>query len=255
MSEQKIQTDNKVTSKSENENLSNEELKGVVEALLFATQNPLSVKEIKDITVTEDPKVIRDIIEQIKTECIQSNRSFKLVEIAGGFQFITDSIYARWLRKLYKMTKSDYLTKPSLETLSVIAYKQPVTKAEIEFIRGVSVDGVIKNLMQKGLIRISGRKKVIGAPFLYSSTRLFLQYFGLNSLQDLPQLPEFKESDIEIDDKMLVENEPMPEDEIKRLSESNANEQIGGIQDEAQQNTPEDQQAGSRDSEDTESKG
>lgn len=190
------------------QNLTNQEIKGIIEALLFATQRPLSAKDIKDIIEVEDVKLIRDIIDEIKKEYIEQNKSFKLAELAGGFQFTTDPVYAKWLRKLYKISKRDYLTKPGLETLSVIAYKQPVTKVEIEFVRGVNVDGVIKSLMQRGLIRISGRKKIPGNPFLYSTTRFFLQYFGLNSLDDLPKLPEFQEADIQIGDELLVENLP-----------------------------------------------
>jgi segregation and condensation protein B len=228
MEEQKTQPQNNKATQQQ-EKLSAEELKGVVEALLFATQKPLSVREIKEITETEDSKFIKDIIEDITKECVEHSRSFKLVEIAGGFQFTTDGIYAKWLRKLYKVTKSDYLTKPSLETLSIIAYKQPITKAEMEFIRGVNVDGVVKNLLQKGLIRISGKKKVPGTPFLYSSTRFFLQYFGLNSLQDLPQLSEFSEADIQLPeaDEMLVENLSESSDEETAESESSKEENPG----------------------------
>lgn len=226
MSEQKIRPEDNTLQKSEG--LVRKEIKGIIEALLFATQRPLSVKEIKEIIEIEDAKVIHGIIDEIKRDCLESNRSFKLIEIAGGFQFTTDPVYAKWLRKLYKISRSDYLTRPSLETLSIIAYKQPVTKAEIEFIRGVNIDGVVKNLLQKGLLRISGKKKVIGSPYLYSTTRFFLQYFGLNSLDDLPQLPEFQEADIELGDEMLVENEP------------GSKEQNGSVQDETQKDTPKD---------------
>ncbi len=222
----------------ENERLNREEAKGVVEALLFATQRPLSVKEIKEIIEIEDIKVIREIIDEIRTECLESNRSFKLVEIAGGFQFVTDPVYAKWLGKLYKIKQRDYLTKPSMETLSIIAYKQPITKTEIEYIRGVNVDGVVKNLLQKNLIRISGKKKVVGTPFLYSTTRFFLQYFGLNSLEDLPQLPEFQEADIKLGDEMLVENSVRPE--TQRQDKPEGKEQSGGIQDETQNDTRKD---------------
>jgi len=221
MEQEQIQPQDNTSGKSEK--LTSQEIKGVVEALLFATQRPLSAKDIKEIIELEDIKIIHQIIEEIKNECVQQNKSFKLAELAGGFQFTTDPVYSKWLRKLYKITKRDFLTKPSLETLSIIAYRQPVTKAEMEFIRGVNTDGVIKNLMQRGLIRISGRKKVPGSPFLYSTTRFFLQYFGLNSLDDLPTLPEFQEADIKIGDEMLVENE----------------KQNGGKQNETQCDTPE----------------
>lgn len=209
------------------ENLTKREAKGIIEALLFATQRPLPVKEIKEIVEMQDTSLVREILNEIKQECIEQNKSFKLVEIAGGYQFTTDIIYAKWLRKLYKIEKSDFLTKPSLETLAIIAYKQPVTKAEMEFIRGVNVDGVIKNLLEKGFIRISGRKKVPGNPYLFATSRLFLQHFGLNSLEDLPNLPEFSEADIKLpgSEEMLMENLPekseVVQDETKEPAPEN----------------------------------
>lgn len=242
MTEQKAQAEQKTQTNSqmpkESEGLTREELKGVVEALLFASQRPLSANDLKDIIEVEDTKPISALIDEIKKEYLEGNRSFKLVEIAGGFQFTTDPVYAKWLRKLYKVSRGDHLTKPGLETLSIIAYKQPITKAEIEFIRGVNIDGVIKTLLQKGLVRISGKKKVIGAPYLYSTTRFFLQYFGLNSLDDLPKLPEFSEADIKIGDEMLVENSPRPSFEEEQGKEGRG-EQTGGIEDETENPTPE----------------
>ncbi|MBN1405907.1 MAG: SMC-Scp complex subunit ScpB [Candidatus Omnitrophica bacterium] len=234
MTQENLQQDNAPAQPYEK--LSRQEIKGIIEALLFSSQRPLSAKELKEIAEVDDIKIINELVEEIKSDCVKDSRSFKVVEIAGGYQLNTDPVYAKWLRKLYKIKQSDYLTRPSLETLSVIAYKQPVTKAEIEFIRGVNVDGVIKNLMQKNLIRISGKKKVIGSPYLYSTTRLFLQYFGLNSLEDLPKLPEFKEADIqlELQQQLLVENNP--EQEETAGQQQNKNEVI---KDETPQHTQE----------------
>jgi len=172
-------------------------LKRVIEALIFASDKPLSIRQIKDIVGDYDTRLIRKLINELKEDFLQSQRSFEITEVAGGFQFSTNSAYGRWLKKLYKIKQSDYLTGPSLETLAIIAYRQPVTKAEIEFIRGVNVDGVIGSLTQKGLIKITGRKEVIGRPFLYGTTNAFLQYFGLNSTEELPALPEFKEADLD----------------------------------------------------------
>lgn len=226
--------------KQQYEKLNRQEIKGVIEALLFSTQRPLSAKELKEITDADDIKAVNELLEEIKADYVRENKSFKVVEVAGGYQFNTDPIYARWLRKLYKIKQSDYLTRPGLETLSVIAYKQPVTKAEIEFIRGVNADGVVKSLMEKGLIRISGKKKVIGNPYLYSTTRLFLQYFGLNSLEDLPKLPEFKEADIqlELQRQLLVDNIPEPEQASENAAaQQNVNNE--GIKNETPQPTQE----------------
>jgi len=148
--------------------------------------------------------LIRKLVNELGAEYKESQRSFGVTEVAGGFQFATDPSFGRWLKKLYKIKQSDYLTAPSLETLAIIAYKQPIAKADIEFVRGVNVDGVIGSLTQKGLIKITGRKEVIGRPFLYGTTPLFLQYFGLNSLDELPALAEFKEADLDFNKQETV---------------------------------------------------
>lgn len=172
-------------------------LKRIIEALIFASDKPLGARQIKDIIGDIDTRVIRKFVNELKQEYSGNQRSFDITEVAGGFQFVTDPVYSRWLKKLYNIKQSNYLTGPSLETIAIIAYRQPVTKADIEFIRGVSVDGVISNLQQKGFIRIAGKKDVVGKPFLYGTTALFLQYFGLNSIEELPVLPEFRAADLE----------------------------------------------------------
>ncbi|MFH1645579.1 MAG: SMC-Scp complex subunit ScpB [Candidatus Omnitrophota bacterium] len=184
--------------------LDEELVKSVIEAIIFASDKPVSVKQIKSITECSDSRVIKKLIEELKQEYIDSKRSFNLVEIAGGFQFATDSFFARWLKKLYNLKQSEYLSGATLETLAIIAYRQPVTKTDMEFIRGVNVDGIVAKLLQKGLVKIMGRKEVIGRPFVYGTTNLFLQYFGLNSLEELPALPEFKNADLEFKKKIDV---------------------------------------------------
>jgi segregation and condensation protein B len=190
--------ENQKDQKNEKLNQSMDEayLKKVVEALIFASDKPLPIQQIKDILENVDTRIIRRLINELNQEYLENGRTFSITEVAGGFQFSTDPAYGRWLKKLYNIKQSDYLTGPSLETLAIIAYRQPVTKADIEFIRGVNVDGVMGNLTQKGFIKISGRKDVVGRPFLYRTTNLFLQYFGLNSLEELPALPEFQEADL-----------------------------------------------------------
>ena len=189
---------------NDKETLDEESLKKITEALIFASDKPIPIKQIKDILGDVDTRLIRKLINELKQEYTKSQRAFNITEVAGGFQFATDSIYGRWLKKLYKIKQSDYLTGPSLETVAIIAYRQPATKAEIEFIRGVSVDGVINSLLQKGLVKIVGKKDVIGRPFLYGTTALFLQYFGLNSIEELPALSEFKEADLDFNKKESV---------------------------------------------------
>jgi segregation and condensation protein B len=200
-------------------------LKKIIEALIFASDKPLAIKQIKDIIGDADTRLIRKLINDLKQEFAQDQRSFNINEVAGGFQFSTDPAYARWLKKLYKIKQSDYLTGPSLETIAIIAYRQPATKADIEFIRGVAVDGVISNLMQKGFIKVVGKKDVVGKPYLYGTTALFLQYFGLNNIEDLPALSDFKEADLEF-------NKPKETDAVGQEC-SEALENTGGTPDES----------------------
>ncbi|MDD5613976.1 MAG: SMC-Scp complex subunit ScpB [Candidatus Omnitrophica bacterium] len=166
-------------------------VKNAIEAFLFVSDKPLSLDQIKNI-LNVDKSEIKNEIDVLKEE-YEKNHSFRLREVAGGYQMVTDPEYAPWLRKLFQVGQKGKLSKPALETMAIVAYKQPLTKPEIEQIRGVDSDGVIKTLLEKGLVRITGRKQVIGRPLLYATTKRFLEYFGLNSLEELPVLNEFVE--------------------------------------------------------------
>jgi segregation and condensation protein B len=174
-----------------------EELKHAIEALLFASERPLTLEDIKQ-AFEEDLKVeeIRELLGFLKTDYETQNRGFRLYEIAGGYQLVTDERFSSYLKKFYQAREKKRLSQASLETLSVVAYRQPVTRADIEFIRGVNVDGAIKTLLEKGLIRLVGRKEVPGRPMLYGTTKDFLEHFGLSSLKELPSLKEYTEKDI-----------------------------------------------------------
>ncbi len=195
-----------------------EQAKHIIEAMLFVTDKPLFVNEIRGALEDVDSRRIKDVISELSKEYEEANRAFRIKEIAGGFQIVTDPVLAPWLKRLYKTSGPDRLTGPSLETLAIIAYKQPATKPEVEAIRGVNVDGVLKTLIEKNLIRIVGRKETIGRPILYGTTPEFLQYFGLNSLEELPKLEEFNitEKDIELPEHLKTEEEK--QDEISRSS-------------------------------------
>ena len=169
--------------------MSDRKLKLIIEALLFVSDKPITLGQMKDALDTSDTSLIKEAIKELKQE-YEQNHSFRIREVAGGYQLVTDPEYAPWLRKLFQSGRKERLSRPALETLAIIAYKQPITRAEIEGIRGVDVDGVIKTLLEKGLIRIAGRKKTVGRPILYATTRKFLEYFGLNSLDELPPLEE-----------------------------------------------------------------
>ena len=179
-----------------------EEAKRIVEALLFVTDKPVSIDTLKDVIKGIEPTDIREIVEGLNNEYTSSSRSFSIKEIAGGFQMLTDPIYSKWISAMYKKGP-DRLTGPSLETLAIIAYKQPLTRNDIEIIRGVNVDGVLRTLEERSLIRSRGRLEAPGRPILYGTTTEFLQHFGLKSLEELPKLKEFKESDLDFSKEAL----------------------------------------------------
>ncbi len=170
--------------------------KKIIEALLFVSDKPVSIDTLRDVLKDVDPAEIRNIIEELNGEYSSSGRSFAIKEIAGGFQMLTDPVYSRWISALYKRPP-DRLSGPSLETLAIIAYRQPLTRSQIELIRGVNVDGVLRTLEERNLIRSRGRLEAPGRPILYGTTTEFLQHFGLKALDELPKLKEFQESDLD----------------------------------------------------------
>lgn len=167
-------------------------LKAAVEALLYVSDMPLSLKKIRE-TVGEDISFedIRAATNALVDEFEQDGRGVRIAELAGGYQFITRPEYAVYIKKLQKI-RPPKLSAQSLETLAIIAYRQPIIKAEIEAIRGVSADGVIKTLLDRKLVKIAGRQDVPGKPMMYATTTEFLQYFGLKDLNSLPSLRELE---------------------------------------------------------------
>lgn len=172
--------------------------KRIIEALLFTSEKPITVDQIREVLDETDSKDIRSVLLELQVEYETLGRSFKIYEVAGGFQMVTEPVFAEYLKRFYKAKSKDKLTKPALETLAIIAYRQPITKADIEDIRGVNVDGVIKTLADRLLIKITGRKDAPGRPILYGTTKEFLERFGLSSLAELPKLSEFTEADIDL---------------------------------------------------------
>jgi segregation and condensation protein B len=173
------------------ENTEQNHLKGILESLLFIAEKPLVLAMIQEVIEGIDAETVKKLMEELKAEYGQRQCGLTINEVAGGYQMTTAPDYSGYIKKYYKSRHKEKLSGPGLETLAIIAYKQPVTRLDIESIRGVNVDGVITSLMDKGLIRIAGRKDVIGRPFVYGTTRQFLEYFGLKSLQDLPKMEEF----------------------------------------------------------------
>jgi len=184
--------------------MTNEEAKKILEVLLFSSDRPLNVGYLSEVLEEKDSKEIRSLVEELKKEYEERNRPISIVELAGGFQLTTDPYYAPWVRKLYTHDRPWRLSVPALETLAIVAYRQPVTRSEIEVIRGVNVDGVVHNLLERGLIRTAGKKDVIGRPILYTTTNEFLKHFGINTLDDMPKLKEFTESDIKLGEEQKL---------------------------------------------------
>ncbi len=169
------------------------EAKRIIEALLFATDVPLPLARIKSLLGEIDAKLLKDLLQELKAEYEQDSHSFALVEIGGGYQIYTRPEYAKWVQELYKGKRSSKLTAAALETLAIVAYKQPIIKADIESIRGVNVDGVMATLLERNLVQVSGRDSRPGRPLLFGTTQEFLRYFGLASLSDLPRIEELEE--------------------------------------------------------------
>jgi segregation and condensation protein B len=166
-------------------------VESVVEAVLFASDEPLSVERLANI-VEATVKQVRQHIETLNNKYQANNNAFRIEQIAGGYQMLTLSPYNHWLKKLLRERSDNKLSPAALETLAIIAYKQPVMRADIEAIRGVTAGELIRGLMYKGLVKIVGRAEVLGRPMLYGTTKRFLEIFGLNSLKDLPKVEELK---------------------------------------------------------------
>lgn len=167
--------------------------KSLIEALIFTATEPITLKELRSVTEMTEADIVR-AVNELKEEYNSRQGGLMLVEVAEGYQIVTRPDFALWIRKLKKTAQSSKLSQAALETLAIIAYKQPLTKIDVDQIRGVNSEGAVKSLLDKRLIKIVGKKEAPGRPFLYGTTRDFLQYFGLKSLTDLPPLNDvFKE--------------------------------------------------------------
>ena len=196
------------------------DLKFILEAILFSAQKPLSPAELRAVLSeaaeqggTESVKAFKKVkleelnaaLEQLAREHETAGRSYRLVCVAGSWQFVSQPDYAPWLRALVgEKIRPSRLSHPALETLAIIAYRQPLTRAQIEQIRGVSVDGVMQTLLDRGLIEQTGRAEVVGHPMTYGTTKLFLEYFGLRNLEELPAADELRRVPVEKPETLLT---------------------------------------------------
>ena len=199
--------------------MAEEMIKKIIEALLFVSEKPLTIEDLKQALDGLEEEEIRTNVDKLRSEYTEQNRSFNIAELAGGYQIVTNPEFAPWIGKLFRRDETK-LSGPSLETLAIIAYKQPLTRGEIERIRGVNVEGVLKTLLDKNLIKIRGRKDAPGRPIAYGTTDVFLKRFGLKGLEHLPKLRDFTEHDLEFDkDKEEVKievNESQVENKIEK---------------------------------------
>ncbi len=186
------------------------ELKAIVEAVIFASPEPLTPKAIYKLLDAEPKEDVDAAIAALKQDYERAG-GLQLVEVAGGYQIVTRPDLHEWVRRLFHERSTQKLTAQALETLAVIAYRQPVTAAEITEIRGVNTSGVLNTLLERHLVKIVGRKQVVGRPFMYSTTKEFLIRFGLNDLTDLPKVEDMAEA-LGLDAPILVEQPTSEED-------------------------------------------
>jgi len=180
----------------------------IVESILFASQKPVSAKELSNFlkgaaeAAKENPAItcfakvksaqLQDAIEQLEREYAETGRAFEVRESVAGWQLVTKADFAPWLRQLFPENRQARLSAPAMETLAIIAYRQPITRADIEAVRGVAVDGVMQTLLDRNLVRIAGRSDIAGRPLLYETSQFFMEHFGLKDLDDLPNATELR---------------------------------------------------------------
>ncbi|HZP47239.1 MAG TPA: SMC-Scp complex subunit ScpB [Vicinamibacterales bacterium] len=203
------------------------ELKAILEALIFASPEPLTPKAIYKLLDTEPREDVQAALEELKKD-YERPGGLQLVEVAGGYQIVTRSDLHEWVRRLFHERSTQKLTAQALETLAVIAYRQPVTAAEITEIRGVNTSGVLNTLLERHLIKIVGRKQVVGRPFMYATTKEFLIRFGLNDVNDLPNVEDMAEA-LGLEAPILVEQPTKDED----LPLSEPDEELSAAEDAA----------------------
>jgi segregation and condensation protein B len=173
--------------------IADRELKAILEAMLFVSPEPLSLTRLVAVLGDVSKSEIEEVLRSLREELEQEGRGVRLAEIAGGYRLVTKQEYSTWIKRLDNAKSTAKLSRSALESLAIIAYKQPIVRSEIEEIRGVETSGVVRTLLERKLVRMVGRKEVPGRPIMYGTTKYFLEHFGLNDLSQLPPLREFKE--------------------------------------------------------------
>ena len=181
------------------------EIKNIIEVLLFVSSNPLNQKQVDKIFNDHSPVELNKIVIDLNKEYKEADKGFIIKRIGGGFQLLTHPKYKNFIEQMFNKSRRTYLSKQALEALSIIAYRQPITKAGVESIRGVECGSVLNTLLDKELIMVRGRAKSIGKPLLFRTTPFFLEFFGMKNISDLPKLKEFSELDEKKKDINLFE--------------------------------------------------
>lgn len=197
-----------------------EDLKNIIESMLFVSEDPLTIDRIKNVLTFADTKEIRNALKVLLDEYESRKGGFFLHEVAGGYQIRTRPEYTEWIKRLVKPNPRR-ISKAALETLAIIAYKQPVIRSDIEHIRGVDCGGVIRMLLERKLVRVLGRKKIPGRPLIYATTKQFLETFDLKDLKDLPTPKEIEE----LTDSLSEEKEETSLDSLEN-PENNLNKML-----------------------------
>lgn len=218
------------------------EIREILCALLFATREPLTPRQIVNVFkrtaetyegveasfIEITVKEVTEALEDLKAHLVDNKLGLEIVEIAGGYRLRNATTVGPWLRELLEKGKTAKLSKPALETLSIIAYRQPLQRSEIESIRGVAADSIVRNLLEMGLVKVVGRSELPGKPWLYGTTQAFLEHFGLNSLDDLPGMQEMRRNlaqrEMELEEQLEESEEELVEEEADETAEAPAEE-------------------------------
>ena len=188
-----------------------DDLKNIIESLLFVAEEPLSIEQLKQVLSLPDSKLLRQTLNELIADYEERQGAFSLHEVAGGYQFRSRPDYVPWIKRLLQ-PKPSRLSKAALETLAIIAYKQPMIRSDVEHLRGVDCGGVLRMLLERKLIRVLGRKEIPGRPLIYATTKQFLQVFDLKNLKDLPSPKEIEALGIEAMDEDEPEDMPIQEE-------------------------------------------
>ncbi len=208
-------------------------MRAIIEALVFAAEEPLTLSDLMELFPEAGEAELQDYLDQIVRACEAPECGLQVTQVAGGYRMTTKGDLGEWVRALYRSRNRRRLSGAALETLAIVAYRQPITTPEIQALRGIDPSGVLQNLLEKKLVRILGRKPVVGKPILYGTTRDFLSHFGLNTLADLPSVEEFGE--------MLTSMAPAPRKPISEPSFEEGNGEDDEGEDEEFEDNDEDE--------------